>query len=212
YRLVVFDRFSNDARMTVVRAEEEARLLGHGQIGTEHLLLGLLADEESAAGRRLIEAGATLSACRSKVREAVGATTTVADTAELTLTDRAKRALERADRLSIRRRDGQVEPDHILISVLDVEGRSGQVLRGLSVDITDLRDAVLSAMDANAQRAALDPGESQQAMPRCMACGAALEGALSHRVVTSRDAEGNQREFVIAYCSACRTAVGTIAE
>jgi ATP-dependent Clp protease ATP-binding subunit ClpC len=198
--------------VTVTRAEEEARRLGHGQVGTEHLLLGLVADEESVVGRTLIEAGATLGGCRSKVREAVGPTTEVAGTAELSLTDRAKRALERADRLSIRRRDEQVEPGHILLSVLDVEGRAGQVLRGLSVDVVVLRDAVLSAMDANVQRAASKPVESQQAMPRCPACGVALEGALSHQLVTSRHAQGDRRTFVIAYCSACGAAVGTIGE
>jgi ATP-dependent Clp protease ATP-binding subunit ClpA len=206
----VFDRFSDAARTTVTLAEEEARRLGHGQVGTEHLLLGLVADEESPAARVLIEAGATLSGCRSKTREAVGATTAVAPAAELPLTDRAQRALERADRLSIRRRDGQVEPSHILLSVLDVEGRAGQVLRGLSVDVVGLREAVLSAMDTNARRAAPTPLESDQAMPRCTACGVALEGFLSHRLLTSRDAAGNARELVIAYCSACGTAVGTM--
>jgi len=196
--------------MTVSRAEEEARRLGHGQVGTEHLLLGLVGDGESPVARTLMAAGATLSGCRSKTREAVGAATSVARTAELPLTDRAQRSLERADRLSIRRRDGQVEPSHILLSVLDVEGRAGQVLRGLSVDVVGLRDAVLTAMDTKADRPASTPAESGQTMPRCASCGAALEGALSHRLVTSLDAEGNGRELVIAYCSGCGTAVGTM--
>ena len=192
--------------MTVARAEKEARKLGHGQVGTEHLLLALVAAEGSRAGRTLRQAGATLGGCRTKVREVVGPVDT-GGTPDLALTSRATRALERAERLSVRRRDEEVEPDHILLSVLDVEGRASQVLRGLSVDVALLREAVLSALDATDERVIVHPVEDRHTEPRCRECGAGLEDRLSHRVLTSRGSDGTRRELVIAYCSNCGAAV-----
>jgi ATP-dependent Clp protease ATP-binding subunit ClpA len=194
--------------MVVSRAEQEAQLLGHDQIGTEHLLLGIVADERSSACQTLVTAGATLDGCRSKVREAVGPTPSVARVAKLELSDRARRALERADRLSLRRRDERVEPDHVLLSVLDVEGRAGQVLRGLGVDVVVLRDSVLSAIDKRPQPSTEAGPKDPEPVPRCVACGSALDDTLSHRVVASRDAGHNRRDFVVAYCSSCGAAVG----
>ena len=63
------------------------------------------------------------------------------------MSERAKRALGRAGRLANRRRDEFVQPGHILLSIIEVEGRSGQVLRGLSVDVGVLEQAVVSSMD-----------------------------------------------------------------
>src|SRR5207245_5319904 len=119
-------------------AESEARDLRHAQLGTEHLLLGIVTDVNSPAGRALAACGATPAGCRSKVAEAVGPDSASA-AGELAWSDRAKRALDRASRMSLRRRDDSVDVEHILLSVLDVEGRAGQVPRGLSVAVGQLR-------------------------------------------------------------------------
>jgi ATP-dependent Clp protease ATP-binding subunit ClpC len=204
----VLDRFSDRARRAVQLAEDEARRLGHGHIGTEHLLLGLLAEGDSAASRALVASGATLDGARSKVAEAVG-DDHVGQNFEFT--ERAKRSLERASRLSLRRRDESVGTEHVLLSVLDVEGRAGQVLRGLGVDLVRLREAVDApeAEDSTASPAA-GPVPREHAPPRCGECGSELSDGLTHRTMTSRADDGSLREIVVAYCSACGSAVGVL--
>jgi ATP-dependent Clp protease ATP-binding subunit ClpA len=204
YGLPVLELFSDAARRLVVLAEEEARRLGHGHIGTEHLLLGIMADEESGAARALVAAGATLDACRVKVAEAVSIEGT-SNVGDLPFTDRAKRTLERASRLSLRRHDEHVEPEHVLLSLLDIEGTAGQVLRGLAVDLVRLRASVEAPADPERTR------DSKRGSPRCAACGSDLESALAHCVVTSHGRGQQGREFVVAYCSACGSAISATA-
>jgi Clp amino terminal domain, pathogenicity island component len=138
----VLERFSDEARTAVDLAQAEARRLGHDHVGTEHLLLGILTEGHSRAARALIAVGVTPSACRQKVAEAVGKTTPSSRDGELDLTDRARRSLQRAVRLANRQRQDHVEPEHILLSVIQVEGRAGQVLRGLGVDPARVRTMV----------------------------------------------------------------------
>jgi hypothetical protein len=135
------ERFSDRARRVVALAQEEAGQLGHPHVGTEHLLLGLVVGGDGPASRALVSAGATPAATRAKVAEAVGRAGT-REPGPRPFTTRAKRALDRAGRLSLQRRDEQVEPEHVLLSVLDVEGRAGQVLRVLGVDVPSLRQAI----------------------------------------------------------------------
>jgi ATP-dependent Clp protease ATP-binding subunit ClpA len=195
----------------VGHAEDEARALHHPRVGTEHLLLGIVADGQSSAARVLISAGVTVDGCRQKVAEAVGdgAGVKVDPGGSVALTDRAKRAIERADRLSLRRRDDAVGCEHVLLSVLDVEGRAGQVLRGLSVDVARLRDAVAGVLeqpDRTESDAAVDATGVHE--PRCAQCGTTLGASLAHRIMTSDDGDGGHLRFVIAYCSVCGAALG----
>ena len=104
-----FERLSLRTQRVLTLSEDEARRLGHAQVGTEHLVLGILADGDSLAAQALSACGATLDEYRSKVSEAVVANRPIGND-ELPLTDRAKRALERAGRLSLRRRDPKVGP------------------------------------------------------------------------------------------------------
>lgn len=196
----MLERFSSAARQAVARAEEEATRLGHGHIGTEHLLLGILAGGEDSAALALVAAGATLDGSRDKVAEAVSAEGT-RKVGDLQFSDRAKRTLERASRFSFRRHDEQVETEHVLLSLLDVEGTAGQVLRGLGVDLV----RVWVALDSPPDDAT---GAAHRASPRCAVCGSALDTALAHRVVTSHSEGRHRQDFVVAYCSACGSAVG----
>jgi ATP-dependent Clp protease ATP-binding subunit ClpA len=200
----VLERFSDGARRVVALAEEEARRLGHGHVGTEHLLLGIMSDGESGAARALVAAGVTLDGSRQKVAEAVSAEGN-SRAGDLPLTDRAKRALERASRLSLRRHDDQVETEHVLLSLLDVEGTAGQVLRGLAVDPARVRAALEAPSDDERT------GAADGASPRCAVCRSALDTALAHRVVTSHDEGGHRQDFVVAYCSSCGSAIGASA-
>lgn len=190
-------------------AEEEARRLGHGHIGTEHLLLGILADGESPSARALVATGATLDASRAKVAEAVTVTGGRGQPGPLQLTDRARRALERASRLSLRHHAEHVETEHVLLSLLDVEGTAGQVLRGLGVDLARVRAALgPMADDDRTTPGPAEGGPTVRASPRCGACGSALAAALGHRVLASPGEGRDPREFLVAYCSACGSAIG----
>lgn len=213
----MLDRYSDDARKAVGLAHDEARRLGHGHVGTEHLLLGLLAEGDNPASRALQRAGASLALCREKVTEALASRSgaTVGDPpARLELTDRASRALDRAGRLSARLKSDRVESSHVLISVLDVEGTAGQVLRGLSVDLSAVRQGVAGAGQAvrsppaeeeagmgGETGAGPDPGAAE---PVCATCGAPLGSSLGHAVIASTGGV----DFDVAYCTMCGATLG----
>ena len=93
----MFERFTERARQVVVLAQDEARSLRHNYIGTEHLLLGLLREEEGLAARALESLGVTLEDTRAKVREAVGEGALDAPvTGQIPFTADAKKTLELA--------------------------------------------------------------------------------------------------------------------
>jgi ATP-dependent Clp protease ATP-binding subunit ClpA len=199
----VFDRFSDRARSAVELAELETRRLGHHRIGTEHLLLGILSEGDSDQAQALKAAGATLDGARGKVAEAVGMNLDRYE-GDPVYTARAKRAIERASRFSLQRLDEQVETEHLLLGILDVEGTACQVLRGLGVDVAGLRRTV----DIEATASDTDAGAALGLSPRCADCGEVLATVLSHRELTATDEAGTRRDFVIAFCSACGSAVG----
>ena len=202
-------RFSDATQAVVDHAEEEARRLGSPLVGTEHLLLGLLGPGRNRAARLLLAAGATLDGCRSKVVELAGPPGAKPRSGSLELTDRARRTLERADRLSLRLRAAHVEPEHILVPLLDVEGRAGQVLRGVGVDVALLRDA--AAGDTSVPAApAVPAGEARLTSPRCPSCGADISAGVAHRTVRSHGPGQGTLEIVVVYCSSCGTTVGVV--
>jgi len=200
---VVFERYSDQSRRALDLARDEALRLGHGHIGTEHLLLGILAEGHGQAARALTSAGATLDGCRDKVVESAAAKVGGGGrSGDPGYTDRANRALERAGRLSLRRRAPAVETDHILASVLDVEGTAGQVLRGLSVDLTRVRDALTvdgSEVVVEAPAPAPYADREPETAPVCPHCRTDLEATLADRVVAG---------YLVVYCSACGCALG----
>lgn len=229
----VIERFDGPARAAVEGAYQAARELEHNQVGTEHLLLGILAEADTGAAGALMACGATLEGCRAKAAEAVASKRPGTVGPDLTFTDRANLALERAGRLSLRQRCEHVEVRHILLSVLDVEGTAGQVLRGLTVDPDCVRqrlspppvqhsrgDVPQSPAERPAERAAEPPAEGlapppaprlaepgAPVKPRCPQCGSHLESTLAHRVLDSQDDEGATALFLVAYCSRCGCAI-----
>ena len=206
-------------------AGEEARQLGHHHIGTEHLLLGLLSDRRNPVTRAL-PTGTSVQVVRRKVAEAVGSNGTATDD-ELTFTPRAKRALERASRFSLQRHDDEVGTVHVLLGVLDVEGRAGQVLRGLGVDVGRLRDAAEQTTEQPKRAPSRPPAtvleddpsdptggdaislaHQRQTSPRCSECGSVLDTALAFQVLAGHDDEGKDRDFVVVYCATCGSSLG----
>jgi len=212
---VVLEAYSADARRVVSLATAEARQLGHARVGTEHLLLGLLADADSATAAALRGAGATLAAARFTVSEALTSTWDTPEVDELTYTPRAQRALERAGRFARRSREAEVTPDHVLLGVLDVEGLACQVMRGLGVDIGKLRATLVATDDVVVEEPAeltplADDAPLVAIRPRCPDCGADLDGNLVHTVVAAQGRDGSTTNVGLVYCGACGIAIGAI--
>jgi hypothetical protein len=146
----MFERFTDRSRRVVILAQEEARMLGHGQIGTEHLLLGLLHEQSSTAALVLRSAGVTIEAAREQVAEIAGP----GDKAllgHIPFTPRAKRVLELALREALELRQGSIRPEHVLLGLIrERNGAGPQVLERLGGPLPALRQRVLEAATADA--------------------------------------------------------------
>ncbi len=200
---------SDDARSVVSGAIDEAHRFGHARVGTEHLLLGLLADDDGEAAVALRAAGTTLAAARHTVSEIVTETVGSSTAGELPFTPRAQRALERAGRFSRRDRAPEVTPVHVLLGVLDVEGLACQVLRGLGVDLVRLRDSVVE-QPAQAPVPVVEPEtpvEPSLTPPNCPHCRTTLADNLAETIIVARSDDGPTHLRVI-YCTACGAALG----
>jgi ATP-dependent Clp protease ATP-binding subunit ClpC len=218
---VVLEGLSPAALRAIAEAEDEARDVGHGRLGTEHLLLGVLAIGGSVGASALEAAGVHPAAAHRKVAEAVSARVMDprADN-QLVWSARAERALGRAFRFSKDQRAAAVGTSHLLLGVLDVEGTAGQVLRGLGVDLDAVRstltrragetdaDVTTSAPAASRPSTAVRAGAPAGApAPSCPACGGAVAGSLVHQVLSSRGARGD-RDVVVFSCGSCGAVLG----
>lgn len=213
----IFERLSDSSRAVVDLAGEEAARLGHRHLGTEHLLMGLVLHRDSRAAEALEAAGATIYGLRDKVIEALSSRSPGAGgdgDGEVTLTARAQRALERAARFSLHAREAQVEPEQVLLGVLDVEGTAAQVLRGLGVDVMALARAMAPPAEGEAGVAPVAPVAASAGTgpvsPRCSTCGAGLDTTLRWRALSVPGATGQPRDLVLAYCESCGTTVGVV--
>jgi len=146
----VFERFSERARQAVVLAQEEARRLQHHYIGTEHLLLGLLAERDGIAARALATLGIRSDDTRADVEAIVGRGDVV-PTGQIPFTPRAKKTLERALREALSLKHHYIGTEHILLGLArDDEGVAAQVLRGRAVDGDSVRGEVLRILGRGA--------------------------------------------------------------
>jgi ATP-dependent Clp protease ATP-binding subunit ClpA len=141
---LVFERFTESARQVVVNANGAARELGHPHIGTEHVLLGLLADPDDDASRVLASFGVTAGLARERVVEVVppGDPPTVG---RIPFAPRVKRVLEIALRESLRLESTSVEPEHILLALVrETESVGAQILLGFDVSAETVRSKLLA--------------------------------------------------------------------
>ena len=149
----MFERFTGRARHVVVLAQEEARLLNHNDIGTEHVLLGLLGEPESVGGSVLTSFGITRDSARVEVEEMVGKGKK-APTGHIPFTPRAKKTLELSLREALAIKHNYIGTEHILLGLIrEGEGVAAQIMRS-HADLADIRAAALTAVSA------ADPGES----------------------------------------------------
>jgi ATP-dependent Clp protease ATP-binding subunit ClpA len=141
----MFERFGDRSRRVVVLAQEEARMLGHRHIGTEHLLLGLIHEESGVPATVLAAAGVTLDAARVQVAEIAGSGGK-APPGHIPFTPRAKRVLELALREALELRQSYIRPEHMLLGLIhERNGAGAQVLERLAGPLPDLRWRVLAA-------------------------------------------------------------------
>ena len=142
----MFERFTDRARRVVVLAQEEARMLNHAHIGTEHLLLGLVHEGQGVAARALEALGISLEAVRREVEEIIGRGERPAS-GHIPFTPRAKKVLELALRESNQLGHEYIGTEHILLGLLrEGEGVAAQVLVKMGTDLNRVRQQVIELL------------------------------------------------------------------
>src|SRR6266542_1775753 len=155
----MFERFSDRARRVVVLAQEEARMLNHNYIGTEHILLGLIHEGEGVAAKALESLGISLEAVRSQVEEIIGQGQ-AATTGHIPFTPRAKKVLELSLREALQLGHNYIGTEHILLGLIrEGEGVAAQVLQKLGADVNKVRQQVIQLLPGHAGKAEGQPGE-----------------------------------------------------
>ena len=139
----MFERFTDRARRVVVLAQDEARMLKHNYIGTEHILLGLLHEGEGVAAKALESLGVSLDAVRAQVEEIIGQGQQ-APSGHIPFTPRAKKVLELSLRESLQLGHNYIGTEHILLGLIrEGDGVAAQVLVKLGADLNRVRQQVI---------------------------------------------------------------------
>jgi len=145
-RLSMFERFTDRARRVVVLAQEEARLLNHSYIGTEHILLGLIHEGEGVAAKALETLGISLEAVRAQVEEIIGQGGS-SPSGHIPFTPRAKKVLELSLREALQLGHNYIGTEHILLGLIrEGEGVAAQVLVKLGADLSRVRQQVIQLL------------------------------------------------------------------
>ncbi len=142
----MFERFTDRARRVLVLAQEEARLLNHSYIGTEHILLGLLHEGEGIAAKTLESLGIELEQVRERIVETIGPAGT-APAGSPPFTPRAKKVLELSLREALQLGHNHIGTEHLLLGLVrEGEGVAAQVLVNLGADLSTVRQQVIQLL------------------------------------------------------------------
>src|SRR6188474_2717851 len=142
----MFERFTDRARRVVVLAQEEARMLNHNYIGTEHILLALIHEGEGVAAKALESLNISLEAVRQQVEEIIGQGQ-AAPTGHIPFTPRAKKVLELSLREALQLGHNYIGTEHILLGLIrEGEGVAAQVLQKLGADLNRVRQTVIQLL------------------------------------------------------------------
>jgi ribosomal protein S18 acetylase RimI-like enzyme len=145
----VFERFTDRARRVVVLAQEEARSLDHNYIGTEHILLGLIAEGEGVGARALERLQVSFSGVRTEIEQIIGRGDGSV-TGHIPFTPRAKKVLELSLREALRLGHDYIGTEHILLGLVrEGEGVAAQVLRSSGVREVDVRSTVVALLEGS---------------------------------------------------------------
>jgi ATP-dependent Clp protease ATP-binding subunit ClpC len=146
----MFERFTDRARRVVVLAQEEARMLNHNYIGTEHILLGLIHEGEGVAAKALESLGISLEGVREQVEEIIGQGQN-APAGHIPFTPRAKKVLELSLREALQLGHNYIGTEHILLGLIrEGEGVAAQVLQKLGADLNRVRTQVIQLLSGYA--------------------------------------------------------------
>jgi ATP-dependent Clp protease ATP-binding subunit ClpA len=207
-----FERFTDRARRVLVLAQEEARLLNHAFIGTEHLLLGLIHEGDGVAAKALDSLGVSFQAARAKVVETIGKGGT-APSGSLPFTPRSKKVLELAMREANQLGHNYIGTEHLLLGLVrEGEGVGSQVLVNLGADLGRVRQRVMEVMSGYSgnvgagDRALLERANLSPLCPQCRAD--LVEAARFRRITVAPGPTGDHEEPIsmdVVYCSGCGT-------
>lgn len=205
----MFERFTDRTRRVLVLAQDEARLLNHNFIGTEHILLGLINEGEGVAAKALDSLGIHLEAVRAKVAETIGPGSSV--TGSPPFTPRAKKVLELSLREALQLGHDYIGTEHLLMALMrEGEGVAVQVLTSLGADLDGVHQKVMALLaghpsSESAELAGARFGEPGYG-PRCAACQAPLGGHVGYRVLPVPpigDGAHQPIDVVFVYCLVC---------
>jgi ATP-dependent Clp protease ATP-binding subunit ClpC len=155
---VVFERFTDRARRVVVLAQEEARMLNHNYIGSEHILIGLVHEGDGVAANALESLGISLEGVRQQVEEIIGQGQQP-PTGQIPFTPHAKKVLELSLREALQLGHNYIGTEHILLGLIrEGEGVAAQVLAKLGADLSRVREQVTRLVSGHDVEKPAEPG------------------------------------------------------
>ncbi len=161
----MFERFTDRARRVVVLAQEEARMLSHNYIGTEHILLGLIHEGEGVAAKALESLDISLEAVRGQVEDIIGQGQQ-APSGHIPFTPRAKKVLELSLREALQLGHSYIGTEHILLGLIrEGEGVAAQVLVKLGADLNRVRQQVIQLVSGFPGKEAESAGAPSESQP-----------------------------------------------
>ena len=209
----VFERFTDRARRVLVLAQDEARLLGHNFIGTEHLLLGLIHEGDGLAAKALQSLGVHLDTARAAVQQGGRAGDQPGDAGGTpAFTPRAKKVLELSLREALGLGHNYIGTEHMLLGIVrEGEGEAARVLTDLDAGLEAVRERTLQLLRGHVPP---EPPETAAGLgPRCQHCRAGLaQGARSRRLVVPDDDGGPPADTTVVYCGFCGRGIGAHVE
>ncbi|HEV8572958.1 MAG TPA: Clp protease N-terminal domain-containing protein [Actinomycetota bacterium] len=227
----MFERFTERARRVVVLAQEESREMGHDHIGTEHLLLALIREQDGIAGQVLGEAGITLESARKQVEAALGRGEPEPKRRSgkrwrrhVPFTARAKKTMELALRESLGLGHNYIGTEHLLLGLLSLgEGAGSEALANLGASPAQLRESVLKLARTRPEGPTptvefretefemREASFGEAANPRCPKCHSDLAETATVRSMDLpiHDGEGT-RTVAFVFCRRCGSSLGIL--
>jgi ATP-dependent Clp protease ATP-binding subunit ClpC len=179
----MFERFTDRARSVVVLAQEEASMLRHNYIGTEHILLGLIRDGDGVAAKVLQALGISLEAVRQQVKEIIGQGKEEVKSGHIPFTPRAKKVLELSLREALQLGHNYIGTEHILLGLIhEGQGVAAQVLVKLGADLSVVRMQVIQEQADN---------PTTEELPRVAQARAAARAKAGRAEAARAEAEGS---------------------